>query len=106
MGIAQAVEESTGLQSTQAENRKGGYDLLKVGHHGSSGSSSEEFLKWTVPQYAFISCGKNNSYGHPHAETLERLETTGSKIFSTAECGAISIEPALEIEVKSWCSSN
>lgn len=105
-GIAQAEEESAGLQSTQAEDRKDGYDLLKVGHHGSSGSSSEEFLKWAVPQYAFISCGKNNSYGHPHAETLERLETTGSKIFSTAECGAISIEPALEIEVKSWCSSD
>ena len=56
-GIAQAEEESAGLQSTQAEDRKDGYDLLKVGHHGSSGSSSEEFLKWAVPQYAFISCG-------------------------------------------------
>ena len=102
MGDADKTVEEELIKTYNLNN----IDILKVGHHGSSGSSSEEFLKWAVPQYAFISCGKNNSYGHPHAETLERLETTGSKIFSTAECGAISIEPALEIEVKSWCSSN
>ncbi len=82
------------------------YDLLKVGHHGSFGSSSTEFLEWASPELAVISCGKDNSYGHPHAETLERLETVGSKIFCTAECGAISIKSAGELEVKSWCSSH
>lgn len=82
------------------------YDLLKVGHHGSSGSSSAEFLEWASPELAVISCGKDNTYGHPHAETLKRLETARIMIFSTAECGAISIESVGELEVKSWGSSH
>ncbi len=64
-------------------------DLLKVGHHGSSGSSSTEFLKWVSPEYAVISCGENNSYGHPHEETLERLEKEGIKYLITYEKGAV-----------------
>lgn len=64
-------------------------DLLKVGHHGSSGSSSTEFLRWVSPEYAVISCGENNSYGHPHEETLERLEEEGIKYLITYEEGAI-----------------
>ncbi len=82
------------------------YDLLKVGHHGSSGSSSVEFLEWAASELAVISCSKDNSYGHPHAETLKRLETVGSKIFCTAECGAISIKSVGELEVKSWGGSH
>ncbi len=66
-------------------------DVLKVAHHGSSGSSSEIFLETINPKLSLISCGKNNSYGHPHAETVERLEKVGSKIMSTADSGAISI---------------
>ena len=66
-------------------------EVLKVAHHGSSGSSSEEFLKWIQPKLSLISCGKNNSYGHPHEETLQRLEEAGSKIMTTTECGAITI---------------
>lgn len=49
-------------------------DVLKVGHHGSSSSSGEDFLKKASPQYAVISCGVNNSYGHPHKETLTALK--------------------------------
>lgn len=66
-------------------------DLLKVGHHGSSGSSSTEFLKWVSPDCAVISCGENNSYGHPHEETLERLEEEKCVILTTPEYGAITI---------------
>lgn len=66
-------------------------DLLKVGHHGSSGSSSTEFLKWVSPDCAVISCGENNSYGHPHEETLERLEEEGILILTTPQNGAIYI---------------
>ena len=47
-------------------------DVLKVAHHGSSGSSCEEFLEAIQPKISLISCGKNNSYGHPHQETLDR----------------------------------
>lgn len=68
------------------------YDILKVGHHGSSTSSSEEFLERLGPDFALISCAKNNSYGHPHTETLERLEAAGSRVLSTVECGAIEIQ--------------
>lgn len=68
------------------------YDLLKVGHHGSSGSSSTDFLSWVSADYAFISCGKNNSYGHPHKETLERLADAGVVILATPECGAIIVK--------------
>ena len=84
----------------------GQYELLKVGHHGSSGSSSAEFLEWATPRLAVISCGKDNPYGHPHQETLSRLENAGNIICSTAEFGAISVEFDGKVEVKYWGESN
>ena len=69
----------------------GSIEVLKVAHHGSSGSSSEAFLEWIQPKLSLISCGKNNSYGHPHEETLQRLEEAGSEILTTVDCGAITI---------------
>lgn len=67
-------------------------DVLKVAHHGSAGSSCEEFLEAFQPKISLISCGKNNSYGHPHEETLERLEDCGTKIFSTVDSGEITLK--------------
>lgn len=49
-------------------------DVLKCGHHGSSSSGTAEFLKAASPKFAVISCGADNSYGHPHKETLEAFE--------------------------------
>ena len=69
-----------------------GIDVLKVAHHGSSGSSGEEFLEAFRPAMSIISCGKNNSYGHPHEETIERLEKTKGRILSTVECGSITFK--------------
>ena len=66
--------------------------FLKVGHHGSSGSTSAAFLKWVSPDLAVISCGRENSYGHPHRETLQRLEEAGSEILATTDCGEITIK--------------
>lgn len=66
-------------------------DILKAGHHGSKNASSEAFLSMVSPEAAIVSCGRNNSYGHPAQETLERLEECGAKIFSTAEQGAVRI---------------
>lgn len=67
------------------------YTILKTGHHGSSGSSSMEFLERIQPDLALISCGRQNPYGHPHTETLERLRHAGCRIFGTPEKGAIEI---------------
>lgn len=58
-------------------------DVLKVGHHGSSSSTSEAFLKEVNPEYAVISVGKNNMYGHPNKDTLSRLKQSGINIFRT-----------------------
>ena len=52
-------------------------DVLKVGHHGSKTSTSDEFIKYLRPKYGIISCGKNNSYGHPHKEVLAILKKYG-----------------------------
>lgn len=64
-------------------------DVLKVAHHGSRTSSSEEFLEQVKPEYAIISCGRDNDYGHPHQEVMDRLK--GVKIYRTDEEGTILI---------------
>lgn len=56
-------------------------DLLVVAHHGSSTSTKDEFVKAVNPKYAFISCGKDNSYGHPTQETLDTLKNNKVEIF-------------------------
>lgn len=67
-------------------------DLYKAAHHGSKYSNSQELLKVIQPAYCVISCGIDNSYGHPHRETLERLRDANSEIMSTAEEGQITIQ--------------
>lgn len=64
-------------------------NILKIGHHGSSKSTSENLLGFSAPQYAIISVGKDNSYGHPHKETLNILNEFGIAILRTDESGAI-----------------
>ncbi len=64
-------------------------NVLKIGHHGSNKSTSENLLGFSNPQYAVISVGKDNLYGHPHKETLEILNRFGIKIFRTDENGMI-----------------
>lgn len=68
------------------------YDILKVAHHGSQYSSSEKFLKQVKPQLAVISCGKDNSYGHPHKETLGRLKAVSCKVLRTDVEGCIIVK--------------
>lgn len=58
-------------------------DILKVGHHGSKTSTAEEFLAYVSPEYAIISAGRKNRYGHPHAEVIDRLNRFGATIMRT-----------------------
>ncbi len=78
---------------SEAEMISAGYnlkaDVLKVGHHGSSSSTSAAFIKAVSPKHAVICVGKDNDYGHPHVETLAKLSTAGIKLFRTDLQGTI-----------------
>jgi competence protein ComEC len=76
--IEQAMLAEPGLEST----------LLKVGHHGSATSTRPEFLARVAPQWAVISCGIHNRYGHPRHEVLEELQNAKVRTFSTDINGA------------------
>ena len=65
-------------------------DVLKVGHHGSSSSTNYEFLSYAKPEYAVVSSGAGNDYGHPHIETMKALEGVNAKIYRTDTKGDIS----------------
>ena len=67
-------------------------DVLKVGHHGSSYSTSDAFLKKVTPKYAIISVAKENSYGHPSNDTLNRIKKYTDNIYMTSEKGTILID--------------
>ena len=64
-------------------------DVLKLGHHGSSSSSSEAFVKAVSPKWGVISCGEGNSYGHPHDVILDRFEKLGIELLRTDLLGTI-----------------
>ena len=67
-------------------------DILKVCHHGSKNSSSQNFLKEVNPKLYLVSCGLMNRYGHPHKAALARMETEGGKILRTDHMGAVEIK--------------
>lgn len=84
--ISLAVEED--LAKKRIENIIGGYDYLQVAHHGSRTAASSVFLKRVSPSVAVISAGKDNRYGHPHAETLDILnECAGTHTYITGRDG-------------------
>ncbi len=66
-------------------------NVLKVGHHGSQTSSNKEFLQAVGPEVAVIMCGAGNSYGHPHAETLEKLAAASARVYRTDLDGTVVI---------------
>lgn len=64
-------------------------DVYKAGHHGSRTASSEDFVEAAAPEYAVISCGEDNDYGHPHAEVLNRFRAEKIQVYRTDEQGSI-----------------
>ncbi len=64
-------------------------DVLKIGHHGSNSSTKYKFLREVMPEYAIISVGKGNDYGHPSKEVLSRLKDAGATIYRTDKNGDI-----------------
>jgi competence protein ComEC len=85
----------TGDADTKSENAQlaGGFtlksDVIKVGHHGSRTASTKKYLDAVSPSYAVISCGADNTYGHPHSEAMTRLTATGAVIYRTDDNGTI-----------------
>lgn len=67
-------------------------DFMSVPHHGSKGSSTEAFLAKAKPEYAIVSVGADNSYGHPSADALNRYNAIGSKVYRTDQLGDIVIK--------------
>ncbi|MCM1092033.1 MAG: DNA internalization-related competence protein ComEC/Rec2 [Butyrivibrio sp.] len=65
--------------------------VFKVAHHGSKNSTPVEVLSQISPRLSVISCGRNNRYGHPHEELLERLESSGTAIYDTPHAGAVTL---------------
>ena len=77
-------------------------DVLKVGHHGSLTSTSIELLNTITPNYALISVGEGNDYGHPHPIIVDRLKRIGALILRTDKDGDIRVlldggEPQVEL---------
>lgn len=66
-------------------------DVLKVAHHGSRTSTTESFLQSVDPRHAVISAAEPNPYGHPHIDVVQRLQSSGARIWRTSRCGAITI---------------
>lgn len=107
-GDAESESETAMLKSGKLLSS----DVYKVAHHGSSGANSELFLIAVNPEYAVISCGENNDYGHPHSEVLNRLRLMGTEVFRTDEQGTIvAVSDGSEITFNmsptdSWQSGN
>ncbi|HJQ54178.1 MAG TPA: DNA internalization-related competence protein ComEC/Rec2 [Gemmatimonadaceae bacterium] len=100
VGDAERGEEDWLLDHHKAELRA---DVLKVGHHGSSTSSSDEFLAAVNPEVAVISVGAGNMYGHPSVDVLAALARSGAEVLRTDEAGTVIIRTDgshLEIEAK------
>lgn len=86
MGDAEKAQELAVLNELED------VDLIKVGHHGSRTSTSDELLAKVMPEYAVILCGKDNAYGHPHQEVLDRLADYGIAVYRSDQLGTIHVQ--------------
>jgi len=91
-GDMSAEGERQWLEQAKTQKLQGKLRILKAAHHGSRYSTSAEFLQKVLPEVTVISCGEGNSYGHPHEETLKRLDEIGSTVMVTKDCGAVIVK--------------
>jgi beta-lactamase superfamily II metal-dependent hydrolase len=63
--------------------------VYMAGHHGSASSTTWDLLERALPEYVVVSCGKDNSYGHPHEETLEKIQSIDARLFRTDLQGTV-----------------
>ena len=66
-------------------------DVLVLGHHGSATATSWDFLQATIPEYAVVSCGTDNQYGHPDKDTMDKLQSMGIQVYRTGKQGTITV---------------
>ncbi len=90
-GDVEGKGEEEAWEYMKEKGNVGGLTVLKVAHHGSGRSTGREMLGTLLPRLSLISCGKDNRYGHPHKDLLERLESVGSHVYTTPECGAVTL---------------
>ena len=90
-GDIEKLAEEQILQEYRNDSQILKSDILKIAHHGSKTSSTEEFLKVISPKIALIGVGKDNKFGHPNKEVIDRLQKKGTKIFRTDENGEVSL---------------
>jgi len=78
-------------------------DVLKVGHHGSKTSSSDKFLQYTSPQFALISTGIKNKFGHPSQNVISNFKSNNVKILRTDKNGAVlMVSDGEQIFAENW----
>lgn len=90
-GETLVTERLSHMRDDGETGRPSSITLLKTAHHGSKNATKEPFLALVNPRMALISAGRDNSYGHPHKETLERLADRGCRIYQTPESGAVTV---------------
>lgn len=94
-GAAEAVlsgDAPTAVENQMAQRGDWSAEVMKAGHHGSRTATGPTWLRTVHPEYVVISCGRDNSYGHPHKEALDRITATGAKVARTDRDGDISFE--------------
>jgi competence protein ComEC len=100
--VGAGVERSILAQLTPAPHR-----ILKVGHHGSRTSTSQELLDHWRPQIALISCGRGNTFGHPAPEVISRLNSIGARIYRTDVDGQVTLETdGTQVRARTFIEAN
>ncbi|MBU3840590.1 MAG: DNA internalization-related competence protein ComEC/Rec2 [Candidatus Ruminococcus intestinipullorum] len=94
------------LKNFSKEANEECYQILKVAHHGSKNSTTDTFLEQLKAKIAWISAGEENQYGHPHEETIQRLQGNGYRIYNTQKDGAITLlEKNGKATIETFCKN-